>query len=129
METKTKKRKNGNDYLKEKIAKLEAENTMFKQQRADSASHAVKLQEQLDEEVREHQALENRYLRLKEDLQKTIEKQQREISKLTAELECEKRSREDDVKHLASMADDLLDHMGWLRRWLWITFRADNFVG
>jgi len=106
--------KNGDYYRKQKLAKLEAD-------------HA-KLQAEYKTEVSEHQALEESYVRLKNDLNKTISQQQSTISKLTAELDGERKAHERDIKRMAAMADDLMSHMGWLRRWLWVTFRSDKFV-
>jgi len=47
---------------------------------------------------------------------------------LTAELDGERKAHERDIKRMAAMADDLMHYMGWLRRWLWVTFRSDKFV-
>lgn len=99
--------KNGDYYRKQKLAKLEAE---------------------LKTEVSDHQALEESYVRLKNELNKTISQQQSTISKLTAELDGERKAHERDIKRMAVMADDLMHYMGWLRRWLWVTFRSDKFV-
>ena len=84
-----KKKKGGNDYLKEKIAHLET---------------------------------------LNKELHDTIDSQSKEISELTGMLHNEKNAHEADVKRLSAMADDLMHYMGWLRRWIWVTFRAEKFV-
>lgn len=88
-----KKKKGGNDYLKEKIAKLETE---------------------LKTEVFEHQALEEKY--------------DKDFRAYRSMLKDEKDAHEADVKRLSAMADDLMHYMGWLRRWIWVTFRAEKFV-
>lgn len=106
--------KNGDYYRKQKVAKLEADNAA--------------LQKKYNEEVGEHKALEESYVRLKNELNKTISQQQSTISKLTAELDGERKAHERDIKRMAAMADDLMHYMGWLRRWLWVTFRSDKFV-
>lgn len=115
-----KKKKGGNDYLKEKIAKLEEERDMLKQQRAIASAKAVKLQEDLDEEVREHQALERRYTRLKDELNGVIDKQKTTISQLSAELSCKEKAIEENAKYFGSIIDSLLGAMGFIRRAIWL---------
>lgn len=112
-----KKKKSGNDYLKEKIAKLEEERDMLKLQRATASAKAVKLQEDLDEEVREHQALERRYIRLKDELNGVIDKQKTTISQLSAELSCKEKAIEENAYRTCAIMDEMMRFMGPIRRW------------
>ena len=62
------------------------------------------------------------------ELKNVIEIQSKKISDLTAMLHNEQSAHEADVKRLSVIADDLMHYMGWLRRWIWVTFRAEKFV-
>jgi hypothetical protein len=103
-----KKKKSGNEYLKEKIAQLEKE-------------YAILLDTHKEE-------METGRMKVRQ-LQETVDAQSKEISELTAKLHNEQSEHESDVKRIAAMADDLMHYMGWLRRWIWVTLRAEKFVG
>ena len=132
-----KKKKGGNDYLKEKIAKLEEERDMLKQQRAIASAKAVKLQEDLDEEVREHQALEKKYMTLLGvhdrdsvrigEMNDVISKQQTKISELTDDIERMESVAEENAKYFGSIIDSLLGAMGFIRRAIWLHRHKEVF--
>lgn len=132
-----KKKKGGNDYLKEKIAKLEEERDMLKQQRATASAKAVKLQEDLDEEVREHQALEKKYMTLLGvhdrdsvrigEMNDIISKQHTKISELTDDIERMESNAEENAKYFGSIIDSLLGAMGFIRRAIWLHRHKEVF--
>ena len=54
-----------------------------------------------------------------EQMQRTIEAQQTTISRLTAQLyDADQRNIQDLLAHRRA-EEEMLRHMGWLRRWFW----------
>jgi len=122
METEIKKRKHrkgGTDYAKEKLAKAEAK--------------IKELEKQLNVEVAEHQALEEKYGKMIKDRTEisetirekaeTIRKQATKISELTAEI-ANLRGTARDYRH---KFEEAVRRMGWLRRW-WYEYDRPQFT-
>ena len=126
METEIKKRKHrkgGTDYAKEKLAKAEAK--------------IKELEKQLNVEVAEHQALEDKYEKLRKELNRTtqdghkqyneqqesIHKQAAKISELTAEIA----NLRGTARDYRCKFEEAVRRMGWLRRW-WYEYDRPQFT-
>ena len=136
-----KKHKSGFALLKEKLAKAEAK--------------INELEKQLNVEVAEHQALEDKYEKLREELirttqdghkqyneqqdtvrgfskkidelQTTIDQQSRKISQLTADLHSSETLRLNaDAAH-SKKEGEMLRAMGPIRRWWWNVHHLPTF--
>lgn len=78
--------------------------------KAHDSGYAI-LKKRYNEELREHKALETKYL----ELQSTIEKQHTRISELVAE----RQSIKEELDALNKEIRELFKHMGLFRRWTW----------
>lgn len=122
-----KKHKSGFALLKEKLAKAEAK--------------INELEQQLNVEVAEHQALEDKYEKLREELirttqdghkqyneqQESIEQQSRKISQLTADLKVAQGNLEATEREHERQLKAMYDHMGWFKRMTWDWHHAPTF--
>ena len=107
METK-KKKKSGVDYLREKVAKLEEENAQLKRE----------ITRLLSQELERTNELEILKIKVK-NRDTSLVNSEKKVAKLNADLVSAEERLKSALIENESYAGQLLEHMGWFRRWTW----------
>ena len=125
METTEKKKKhNGGYYLKEKIAKLEAE-MAAKDQRI--AGLTLNVESEVKKAKQSAEAERDEWKKDAEAKQTTIEQQSRKISQLTADLKVAQDNLKATNREYERQLKAMYDHMGWFKRMTWDWHHAPTF--
>lgn len=120
--TEKKKKRNGGYYLKEKIAKLEAENKELQNLKEASDKFAELWKNKYHGLNERHETLlvdRDAWKKDAEAKQKDIEAQGRKISQLTADLKVVTGNLEATKLESSRQLNEMYKALGWFRQWIW----------